>query len=158
MSRLRVLLVLAVLCLAAPAQGRVAHDPCPEAGDFLNGHDVTHVATEELRHRTTHYLACGERFDLEGSRRQAETGQYTHYSAVNCRPHFKVAGTSKFHWHAISAHWDFWSHNGEWVTWTGHGHWTFTHDGHYARGYRPSLYNWGLVWAVRVFVRCDAIG
>jgi hypothetical protein len=50
--------------------------------------------------------------------------------------------------------WDFWSKNGEWVTWNGLGS--------YSRGahgqpinIRPSFHNWGSSpWQVRVFFRC----
>lgn len=152
-SALAPLVVAGVVALGAPAAGaRVAHDPCQEAGEFLHGQPIGGLSDEELAARTDHYLVCGPRFHVP----PGATHEVNHHSH-ECRHGWKVGGTKANIANRDHAHWDYWTHNGEWMLWNGLGKWVWR--GSYAVKLLPQMHNWNLAqsWEGRVFTTCVKI-
>lgn len=133
----------AVLVSSPPADARVAVDPClspqpqPPSGERRNCSDIYEV--NSLQKRT---------IPISGL-----------HQNMYCGPSEKLAGTGQglFEKNLFVAHWDFWSHNGDWTTWTGFGE-KYFHDDGYISSYSPEIFNWwgGGSWKVRAFIYCDA--
>ena len=133
----------AVLVSSPPADARVAVDPClspepqPPPGERRSCGDIYEV--NSLQKRT---------LPVDGRQR-----------SLWCKQSEKLAGTGQgiFEKDLIAAHWDFWSYDGAWTTWTGLGE-THFHDDNYISAYSPEIFNWWGQgsWPVRAFMYCDA--
>ncbi|OAI39739.1 hypothetical protein AYO39_02565 [Actinobacteria bacterium SCGC AG-212-D09] len=146
---------MVAVALTGTATARVAHLPCPNAngGPYtLRGDGLHNLPPQMLYERHADYRQCGH---LRGIP-DGQTRQLT----VECRPGFKLAGTSQHHHNAHTAHWDFYSQHGESVTWTGGGHFHVDGAG-WATGYTADLHNSNLLadapWPVMIFATCDRI-
>jgi hypothetical protein len=144
------------LAIAGSTAARTPHRPCPNAnGGPYTLHDGRAVdAIHNLPDRIVyehyaHYRQCAHLRAVAESR--------TEHLTVECRPGFKLAGTSHNSHDAHRAHWDFFANNGEWVTWNGFGHFT-VHSG-WATGYTAQLHNFNdnQSWWVMMFATCDRI-
>jgi hypothetical protein len=143
---------LIAVAFAGNAAARVAHLPCPNAngGPYTFSGDGLHdLPPQMLYERHAEYRQCGPL-------RAISEGQ-TKDLSVECRPGFKLAGSSHHHHNAHTAHWDFFAQHGEWVTWNGRGH--FRIESGWATGYTAGLHNSNLSdsWRVMIFATCDRI-
>jgi hypothetical protein len=127
---------LALLSTGEHAHARVGDDPCRGTEDFGPGL----------------YLDCGSKNEI-GIWRTETLPTFGTWPA--CDRGWRLAGTGGSNWTRWTARWDFWSHNGEWVTWTGGGEFKYQ-DGH-AVLFRPDVFNWwaGSDWQVRLFNLCE---
>ena len=168
-----VVLACLILGMSSPGAGaRVADNPCPdvtsdsvtdlETGRVYTGNDIYGVPE---RHRV---LMCDTQIGITGWTTR-DNGRAT------CPKPYKLAGTSLNHRLPSTAHWDFWTRNGEWVTWTGGGGFTGEENvpgGTQVGGFSPHLHNWAFpaiedspndpngrgIRPARVFAYCDEYG
>ena len=77
-------------------------------------------------------------------------------AAPNCPQGEQLRG--KWGDHGYEAEWDYWTRNGQWITWTGHVGYRFRHPEVHGVGpdnLLPSFHNSGTDgWTMRILFRC----
>ena len=130
--------IAAATVIPGAASARVAADPCGLRSD---------------PHVTSSGLHCSAIFQIRAQRTSSvpEAG-----AAPNCPQGEQLRG--KWGDHGYEAEWDYWTRNGQWITWTGHVGYRFRHPEVHGVGpdnLLPSFHNSGTDgWTMRILFRC----